>query len=50
MERSDISNRWGLKIMQERAVALGMNFSFESGQNQGTKVIVEIKKSKKENL
>ncbi len=35
---------WGLTIMQERAVAIGMKFFMESSENSGTKIIVEIKK------
>jgi signal transduction histidine kinase len=38
------NNHWGLIIMQERAIAIGVNFSIESGKDKGTKVIVKIKK------
>jgi PAS domain S-box-containing protein len=35
---------WGLTIMHERAIAMGMMFHIESGKGKETKVIVDIEK------
>ena len=37
-------NGWGLTSMQERAVAIGMDFIMTSSKNSGTKIIVERKR------
>jgi len=46
LEAPGKSSGWGLTIMQERALAMGMQFLIESSKGNGTKIIVEIKRTR----